>query len=762
VRLIGDVSVLSAGPCSTQSPAPRRHEPILSPDFLMIIKNLLRLHRWVSLILAPLFLVILVSGALLAFEPILGIGAAQPAAAVDAAALARILERLDAGTARAVMVEPDGATAELRFGHRMPPARIDIASGTVLAEGEGESVFGMLHELHEGLLIGAKPVVEWSAWAMVVLVLGGPFLAWPRLRNTLSGWHAGFGWILFPLVLLPAGTEALRTLDFGRPQLIEPAPSSPKVSWASAIAQAGAVAGLSHLKSARRLPGGGIAVTTGQGADTRAWIVTSQGVTAGPIGRKWMKDLHDGIWAAPWSGWVSLVSAGALLGLLGTGTLAWTRRQIAARRQSADAGADVLIAHASQTGTAARYAEATAEALRLGGSLVATASLAALLPVDLQRYRAVLLVVSTTGEGQVPEPARGFVQALQDSALENVRFALLALGDRRYPRFCAGGEAVRAALVNAGALEILPMTRADREPAEAWQDWMRAVTAELGLRSVAVARPEADLPVTLTLLERTRLDNPDQGETNEVWSLTLRSETALNYRAGDLLLVSPGEGEPERCYSIAGAAVADGRTIRLTVSLSAWIAEDGEPRFGAASGLLCRTWQPGDRIAGWLRRHPTFNAPTDPNRPIIMVASGCGIAPFIGFLAEREAAGSRGASWLVFGNRRRSADFLHGERLQAWARDGVLARLDTAFSRDPGDGAHVQHRLIEQAPTVWDWLTDRNAILYACGRLSTLGRDLDEVLVTIIRSQGGLPAEDAEALLAQWRAEGRIRRDVFD
>jgi sulfite reductase (NADPH) flavoprotein alpha-component len=145
-----------------------------------------------------------------------------------------------------------------------------------------------------------------------------------------------------------------------------------------------------------------------------------------------------------------------------------------------------------------------------------------------------------------------------------------------------------------------------------------------------------------------------------------------------------------------------------------------------------------------------------------MVASGCGIAPFVGFLAEREAAGSRGASWLVFGNRHRAADFLHGERLQVWVRSGMLARLDTAFSRDPDAGAYVQHRLIEQAPDVWDWLTTRNAILYACGRLSTLGRDLDEALIAIIRSQGGLPPEEAEALLAQWRAEGRIRRDVFD
>jgi sulfite reductase (NADPH) flavoprotein alpha-component len=274
--------------------------------------------------------------------------------------------------------------------------------------------------------------------------------------------------------------------------------------------------------------------------------------------------------------------------------------------------------------------------------------------------------------------------------------------------------------------------------------------------------PEADLPVALTLLDRTRLDDPAHGETNAVWSLTLKSETALDYRAGDLLLISPREGAPERCYSIGSAAAADSRHIGLTVSLSTWVGEDGQDYYGATSGLLCRTLRVGDRVAAWLRHHPTFNLPTNPNRPIIMVATGCGIAPFIGFLAEREAAGSLGASWLIFGNRHRDGDFLHGPRLQTWLRDRVLERLDTAFSRDAEDRAQVQDRLIQQAAEVWAWLTARDAILYVCGRLSTLGRGLDAALSEIARLQGHLAPEAADALVAKWRAEGRIRRDLFD
>ncbi len=362
----------------------------------------------------------------------------------------------------------------------------------------------------------------------------------------------------------------------------------------------------------------------------------------------------------------------------------------------------------------------------------------------------------------MPEPGRGFVQDLPRAGMKAVEFALLALGDSRYNRFCGGGEAVRAALLGAGAKEVLPMARGDRDPAAAWQGWLRDVTAHLGIRATVAAGPEADLPVTLTFVDRARLDDPAHGGTNPVWSVTLESETALDYRAGDLLLIAPGDGSPERCYSIGSAASADGRQLSLTVSLNTWIGDDGQEHHGATSGLLCRTWRKNERAAAWLRRHPSFNLPADPNRPIIMVAAGCGIAPFIGFLAEREARGSRGVSWLIFGNRHRRADFLHGPRLRAWLQAGVLARLDTAFSRDPDDGGHVQDRLVEQAAEVWEWLTTRDAILYACGRLSTLGRGLDDALIEIARSEGGLGPDATDALLVQWRADGRIRRDLFD
>jgi sulfite reductase (NADPH) flavoprotein alpha-component len=726
-----------------------------APAGSRIVDVVRRVHRWAALVLSPLFAIILISGALLAFEPMLGAGDTGPRAPVDTTALATLLQtKPQVASARAIAVAADGASVTL-LARRAPAQRLDLATGATLPAAGGFDFFAVVRELHEGLLIGAKPLVEAAAWVMLGLLLTGPLLAWPRLRSTVTGWHIGLGWLLFPLLLLPVGTATLRTVSGGAPAELAKTATS-KVTLADALARAGLTLDLSGLESAHTVHGGVAVVARVAGAD---WLVTSGGVGRMPATTGPLRDLHDGTWAPPWSGLISLASATALLGLLGTGVYAWARRTRAARQRGGDAGADLLVAHASQTGTAARYAEATAAALRAAGARVATASLAALVPADLGRYRASLLLASSTGEGQLAEPGRGFLRALSGAQLGGVRFTLLELGDRRYRDFCAGGEALRTALLRAGAAELAPVQRADGDPGPAWRAWLADLGARLRLRPQGVPEPEADRPVTLTLASRTRMDDPANGDTREVHALELHSAMPLDWRPGDLVLIAPGEGEAERCYSIGSSARVDDRRLDLTLALQERVAADGTRHLGAASSLLCRTLRPGATLRAKLRRHAAFNPPDDPAQPMIMVAVGCGIAPFMGFLEERAAAGSWGASWLIFGNRHREADFLHAERLQEWLASGVLARLDTAFSRDVDDGRHVQDVLRAQAGLLHGWMEQRGAVLYACGGQATLGAALDESLPVV--ASGGADAEAGAAVLTRWRAEGRIRCDIF-
>jgi sulfite reductase (NADPH) flavoprotein alpha-component len=143
-----------------------------------------------------------------------------------------------------------------------------------------------------------------------------------------------------------------------------------------------------------------------------------------------------------------------------------------------------------------------------------------------------------------------------------------------------------------------------------------------------------------------------------------------------------------------------------------------------------------------------------------MIGPGTGIAPFRGFLQEREAAGARGRNWLVFGNPRRQTDFLFEDELTQWHRDGLLTRLDTAFSRDQEHKIYVQHRLLENAAELWAWL-EEGAHLYVCGDAGHMARDVDRGLLYIIAKEGRMEPAAAKAYLARLAGEGRYQRDVY-
>jgi sulfite reductase alpha subunit-like flavoprotein len=143
-----------------------------------------------------------------------------------------------------------------------------------------------------------------------------------------------------------------------------------------------------------------------------------------------------------------------------------------------------------------------------------------------------------------------------------------------------------------------------------------------------------------------------------------------------------------------------------------------------------------------------------------MVGPGTGIAPFIGFLEERRVRGHRGANWLFFGEQHRATDFYYEEELRAFQEDGLLTRLDTAFSRDQRAKVYVQDRMREHGAHLWAWLQD-GAHLYVCGDASRMAKDVDRALHDIASVHGGLDEDAATAYLKQLAAAKRYVRDVY-
>jgi sulfite reductase (NADPH) flavoprotein alpha-component len=213
-----------------------------------------------------------------------------------------------------------------------------------------------------------------------------------------------------------------------------------------------------------------------------------------------------------------------------------------------------------------------------------------------------------------------------------------------------------------------------------------------------------------------------------------------------------------RLYSIASSPKTVPGEIHLTVAAVRYQKRQRQ-RTGVASTFLCDRITPGGTVSVFVNPSESFRLP-GPDKPVIMIGPGTGIAPFRAFLAERQATGATGRNWLFFGNPHRDTDFFYENELTAYCRDGLLTRLDTAFSRDQAHKIYVQHRMLECAGELWAWLED-GAHLYVCGDAERMARDVDRGLAYIVAKQGRMDAAGAKAYLAQLGREGRYLRDVY-
>jgi sulfite reductase (NADPH) flavoprotein alpha-component len=188
-------------------------------------------------------------------------------------------------------------------------------------------------------------------------------------------------------------------------------------------------------------------------------------------------------------------------------------------------------------------------------------------------------------------------------------------------------------------------------------------------------------------------------------------------------------------------------------------AKRARERGGVASTFLSDRLPPGGTVSVYVNPAESFRLPAH-DRPVIMIGPGTGVAPFRAFLEERRAVGAIGRNWLFFGNPKQASDFLFEDELTTYRKDGLLNRLDIAFSRDQAHKIYVQHRMLENAAALWAWLED-GAHLYVCGDAERMARDVDRGLAYIVAKEGRMNAAGAKAYLARLAREGRYQRDVY-
>ena len=498
--------------------------------------------------------------------------------------------------------------------------------------------------------------------------------------------------------------------------------------------------------------------------------------------------------------------------------------------------------------TLAAQARKAATKLGFAAKVVDMADIAMAQLAELEN---VLVIASTWGEGDPPQRAVDFQDALMaDDAprLDKLRYAVLALGDRAYAQFCEVGKRFDDRFAALGATRVADRLDCDLDyetPANAWIDTTLPIlkpadepAEEHAVIHVDFARPSADGPTRAKPFAAEAGDHvrlTGSRSTSDTHHIELSLEgSGILYEPGDALGIIPQNDPaladavlsaaglsgdsllrtalierldittltgkqveefsgltgfsaepgwatgrqiidlleagasrlsadqltgllrplPPRYYSIASSRKAVGEEAHLLVAALRYD-QFGRARQGEASvDMTART---RSAMNVFLRPNQHFRLPADPNRSVIMIGPGTGVAPFRGFLQEREALEAKGRNWLFFGHRHFTHDFLYQLEVQDWLKNGVLNRLDVAFSRDQPAKRYVQDTMWEQRSDLAGWLRD-GAALYVCGDMNAMAKDVHAMLLRILADQG---AQDAKAELDAIRRDGRYLRDVY-
>ncbi len=216
---------------------------------------------------------------------------------------------------------------------------------------------------------------------------------------------------------------------------------------------------------------------------------------------------------------------------------------------------------------------------------------------------------------------------------------------------------------------------------------------------------------------------------------------------------------PARLYSIASSHNANPDEVHLTVATVRYKAH-GREREGVASTWLADRVDDDTPLPVYIDHNRNFKLPDDDSAPIIMIGPGTGVAPFRAFVEEREYRGAEGANWLFFGEQHFHTDFLYQRDWLRWREQGMLDRVDVAFSRDQSEKVYVQDKLRERGAEVHAWL-GQGAYVYVCGDAEYMAPDVHQALIDVIAEHGNRSQEDAAAWLGQLQKDKRYQRDVY-
>lgn len=407
------------------------------------------------------------------------------------------------------------------------------------------------------------------------------------------------------------------------------------------------------------------------------------------------------------------------------------------------ASAEIVIAHASQTGTATNLAGLMKKRLDEAGRDAVLVPLAAARREQLMEARQIVIVAATTGAGEAPDPVRHVERTLlrQPIALSQRQVLILGLGDRSYEDFCAFGFRLKAWAENTGA--TVAMVAVDNQSARDLAEWDALLEAH-GLPPVSPERERLAGEWTVQAREPVAQGDamPIRGSrSGPLFHVRLEPAGAAmpDYRIGDLFEWH-GEDGTRRDFSIASLPQDD------ALDLFVRRVELPDGGLGKASSVLTRADGPAI-IRGLIRPYPGFHE-TAGGGPLLAIAAGSGWGGIRPHVLEAARAGR--AVWLIYGERGEEAEPALLQEIRRLHEHGDLARLDLALSRVATDGPSYVQDVVESRRSEFAGFLGSMGAVVVCGAVS-MGKAVEQGL--------------ADALPGSWietaRASDRWRSALY-
>ncbi|XP_046741099.1 NADPH--cytochrome P450 reductase isoform X1 [Diprion similis] len=220
-----------------------------------------------------------------------------------------------------------------------------------------------------------------------------------------------------------------------------------------------------------------------------------------------------------------------------------------------------------------------------------------------------------------------------------------------------------------------------------------------------------------------------------------------------------------RYYSISSSPKFHPTTVHITAVLVEYKTSTGRLNKGVTTTWL-KQKHPSDppALVPIFVRKSQFRLPTRSSTPIIMIGPGTGLAPFRGFIQERDHARKEGKevgdTILYFGCRRRDEDYLYQEELDEYVKSGTL-KLHAAFSREQAQKEYVTHLLERNKEELWNVIGENNGHIYICGDARNMARDVHNILIKVVMEKGKMTEMEATAYIKKMDTQKRYSSDVW-